>query len=146
MEKENILQSLYGEVFVPPAVAEELARGAANFPSIHRVLNAPWLVMRSLNSPQRAAELGSELDAGEAEAIALCQELHAGLLLVDDQEARRMAKRLGIPQIGLLGILLEAKSTNLLGGPLKPVFEQLLKLGFRASPQLIATLLKEAGE
>ena len=144
--REGLLQSLYGQVFIPPAVAAELARGAVELPPIQRVLEAGWLTVRSLNAPARAAELEAEIDHGEAEAIVLCEELHADFLLVDDQAARNLAKKRGIAHIGLLGVLVSAQRASLLGGALKPAFEELLHLGFRASPALIETLLKEVGE
>lgn len=144
--RERMLQSLYGQVFIPPAVAAELARGAVALPAIQRVLEAEWLTVRSLNAPALALELEAEIDQGEAEAIVLCEELHADLLMVDDQAARELAKKRGIAHIGLLGVLVSAQRAALLGGALKPVFEELLKLGFRASPALTTALLKEVGE
>jgi predicted nucleic acid-binding protein len=144
--KEGVLQHLYGEVYIPPAVAAELADGAATLPEIHRVLDAPWLVVRTLNSPGAVLELMNEIDRGEAEAITLYEELHADLLMVDDLKARTAASRRNIKQIGLLGCLFAAKKANLLGGPLRRDFESLLSLGFRASPPLVEAILKEAGE
>jgi predicted nucleic acid-binding protein len=144
--KDGVLQHLYGEVYIPPAVAAELADGAATLPEIHSVLDAPWLVVRTLNSPGNALELMNEIDRGEAEAITLYEELDADLLMVDDLKARTAASRRNIKQIGLLGCLFAAKKANLLGGPLRTGFEALLSLGFRASPALVEAILKEAGE
>ena len=136
LEQESILHGLYGEVFVPPSVAAELAVGAAKHPEIQRLLDASGV------SPA----LSQELDQGEAESIALYEQLHADLLVVDEKAARAVAARLGIRRIGLLGILVAARRADLLGGRLKPVLDQLLGLGFRAKPALIAHILKEAGE
>lgn len=51
----------------------------------------------------------SELDGGEAEAIALMIEMHADLLLIDESEGRRVAEMYNLPKTGVVGILLRAK-------------------------------------
>lgn len=146
MAREELLAELYGAVVIPPVVAAELAEGAVTQAAIHRVLHAHWLTVRTLNSPQRVTELLAEIDEGEAEAIALYEELHADLLLVDDQEARLVAQKLGLSQIGLLGLLAEAKLKGLIHEPLAQVLEELLDQGFRASSTLIAAILNKVGE
>lgn len=54
--------------------------------------------------------LRRDLDRGESESIALALELGAGLLLLDEREGRHAAQRLGIKVVGVVGVLLEAKS------------------------------------
>ena len=146
MAREELLAKLYGTVVIPPAVAAELAEGAVTQPSIHRVLHSQWVTVRTLSSTQRVTDLLSDVDRGEAQAIALYEELHADLLLVDDQEARLLARRLGLSQIGLLGLLAEAKLKGLIQEPLAVVLDELLALGFRASPALTAAILNKVGE
>jgi predicted nucleic acid-binding protein len=53
--------------------------------------------------------LRQTLDNGEAEAIAFATELQPEVLFLNDQSARRMARRLGVPVTGTLGVLLRAK-------------------------------------
>lgn len=144
--RESWLHKLYGEVFIPPAVAVELAEGAVKQPEIQRVLDAPWLVVKSLQPEAETESLLRSLDLGEAQAIVLYQQLHADLLMVDDLKGRLVAQEMGLKQIGLLGFMLAAKKTGLLAEPLRDEFERLLALGFRASPMLVETLLKEVGE
>jgi predicted nucleic acid-binding protein len=57
--------------------------------------------------------LRQTLDNGEAEAIALATELQPEVVLLDDKLARRMARRLGVPVTGTLGVLLRAKQVGL---------------------------------
>lgn len=146
IRQEELLTLLFRDVIIPPAVAAELARGAVDMPVIQRVLDAHWLTVRTLNSASRADELAKQVDRGEAEAITLAEEIHADLLMVDDHEARALAAQLGIKRIGLLGVLILSKKAGHLNGSLRPVLEELLNLGFRASPALIHQVLKEAGE
>jgi len=56
----------------------------------------------------------SQLHAGEAEALCLCIDNDARLLLVDDRDARGIAHLHNIPVSGTLGILVQAKKMNLI--------------------------------
>ena len=53
------------------------------------------------------------VDKGEAEAITLTLELGADILLVDDRDARNLAKKLGLHVMGILGVLALAKYRGL---------------------------------
>lgn len=52
------------------------------------------------------------LEAGEAEAVALAQQMNADWLLTDDAAARLFAKSLGLEVHGSLGIVLWAAATR----------------------------------
>jgi len=54
-----------------------------------------------------------DLDLGESESIALALELGADLVVLDEIEGRRIARRVGLRVIGVAGVLLEAKSNGL---------------------------------
>lgn len=146
LKREHWLHELYGEIFIPPAVATELANGAASQPDIQRVLACHWLVVRTLNDETAVLKFLEKVDLGEAQAVALYQQLQADLLMVDDLDGRMLAQQLGVRQIRLLGFLLAAKKAGLMKNSLKTEFESLLALGFRASALLIETILKEVGE
>ncbi len=91
------------------------------------------------------ADLLSDLDRGEAEAIVLAQDLNAELLIMDERLARRHAQRLGLTLTGVLGVLLKAKQQGLV--PLvKPLIEQLRQGGIWLSDALVDEALKLAGE
>ena len=52
------------------------------------------------------------LDPGEAEALALAAQVKATLGLLDESAARLKASPLGIPHIGMLGVLLRAMQSG----------------------------------
>ncbi|NEO28124.1 MAG: DUF3368 domain-containing protein [Kamptonema sp. SIO4C4] len=110
----QLLQQIYQTVIIPRVVADELAN--ANQSTILDILQQNWIEIRDLLTPKIAEELQRDrgLDAGEASAIALALELEADDLLIDERLGRREAERLGIPIIGILGILILAKQRNLI--------------------------------
>ncbi len=56
--------------------------------------------------------LKNELDPGEAEAIALAKEIKAKLILLDERDARKIAKSLSLNVLGTVGLLIQAKQTG----------------------------------
>lgn len=141
-----LLQDIYQTVIIPDVVAGELA--AARDPTISDILQLSWIQTKSLTRLQIADQLQQErgLDAGEASAIALALELQADDLLIDERLGRQEAIRLGIPIIGILGVLLVAKRRSLIP-QIKPVVDTLIhQAGFRVSRQLYQQVLVLAQE
>ncbi len=131
----DLLEQLFGNVIIPPAVSHELAP---------RVL-PPWVVENQLTQPIGARILRASLGDGESEAISLALELSAQLVILDDRPARRLAKALGLPIIGTAGVLLLAKRKGLLVS-IKPELDALIGFGFRISQRLYNQMLSAAGE
>jgi len=68
------------------------------------------------------------------------------VLLIDERRGRRVAQREGVPVIGLLGVLAEAKRRGLLGS-LRDMLDGLQRVaGFRISSDLRFRMLAEVGE
>ena len=88
--------------------------------------------------------LKRELDAGEAEAIALALETRTQCVLLDESEARRVAKDLGLKVTGVLGILLRACRQKRIPS-LRTEMERLREnAGFYISDHLFEDLLKQS--
>jgi predicted nucleic acid-binding protein len=149
--RADLLSSLYGELVIPPAVQRELASlsrrydrfaAAALLPPFVRVQMLPG----DEDKTALLASLALQLHPGEAEALALAVSLTADLLLVDEFDARRLARLRGVPTQGLLGVLMEAKRRSLLSA-VAPLLDQLqAKTGFWVGPALRARVLRSAGE
>ncbi|GAK50350.1 hypothetical protein U14_01578 [Candidatus Moduliflexus flocculans] len=139
----SLLRALYGEILIPQAVYYEFL--AVEQPKRQELLlSSPWIIPVALEHPRRALAFNG-LDAGEAEVLALAEELDARLLIVDERKARQYAKRLGMPFTGTLGVLLAAKT----GGHITAIFpyvHALLRNGLYLAPEIIIKALELAGE
>ncbi len=141
----DLLQHLYREVVIPLAVQHEVLAGGSDGIGATELQRANWIRITPLQDPRRADLLLSDLDRGEAEVIALAQELNADLVVVDERLARRHAGRLGLALTGTLGVLLKAKEQGLVPA-VGPLIDQLRHGGIRLSEAVVAEALKLAGE
>ena len=82
-------------------------------------------------------ELGRRLDLGEAEAIALTEQLGARFLLIDEAAGRRIARQRGVPVTGVAGVLLAAKARGELVA-VRPIIEEISNAGYRLSSRLVS--------
>ena len=144
LDQLALLQPLYGTVLIPPAVQAEVLAGGTRLIGVTELQHAPWIKLTALQDPRRA-DLLSDLDRGEAEVIALAQELNANLVIIDERLARRHAKRLGLTLTGTLGVLLKAKQNKLIPA-IEPLIQTLLQNGIRLGDDVIAEALKLAEE
>ena len=134
----EILEQLYATVLIPPAVSREVfERHGRESPS--------WIETRLLSQDIPASILEERLGKGEAEAISLALEEKATLLLLDDRRARSLARSLGLPIVGVGGVLVAAKKRGLLESVSGPL-DHLIQEGFRIAPDLLEELLRLAGE
>ena len=140
-----MMRGLFSEVILPETVRDEVLAGGEGSPGFAEVQTLPWIQTRAVSDRKMVAKLQEELDAGEAEAIVLAQELHADLL-IDERRGAEVAERLGIFHTGLLGVLLRAKRERYL--PLiQPCLEQLTReTTFRMSAAVKLSVLSMAGE
>ena len=85
------------------------------------------------------------IDDGEAASIILAVEEDAGLIILDDKDARKIAEKLGLKVMGTAGILLLAKKKGIIE-EIKPILEEMRTSGFYLSDSIIRIVLREAGE
>jgi hypothetical protein len=142
----DLLRQLYGTVSIPQAVFDEITVAGAGLPGCDEVQALPWIDTRQVADRVLIASLRSELDEGEAEALALAIELRADLVLLDERLARAVATRVGLRHMGLLGCILEGKRASHIPA-VRPLLDALVTLaGFWFSAQLYAHILQTAGE
>lgn len=141
----DLLRQLYGKVFIPPVVHNEIL-GTEKAYGIPKIETANWIETRKVTNQTMVISLQLELDEGEAEAITLAVESKADLLLLDERKGRIIASRLGLRFIGLMGVLVEAKKNSLIPA-IKPILEDLIsKAGFWIRRELYDQVLQSVGE
>jgi predicted nucleic acid-binding protein len=140
----DLLRSLYDQIVVPSAVEAEVLAGGRGGIGSSELREASWLRVVSLQDPRRA-ELLVDLDRGEAEVLALAQELHADLVIIDERLARLHAKRLGLTLTGTLGVLLKAKQLGHVKA-VAPLIGRLRQGGIHLSEVVVTEVLMLADE
>lgn len=140
----QLLRDLYTEVLIPEEVQDEfLATGELT--REQALKNAPWIRSVVLTPPLDDTTYPNGIHRGEAAVFDLAKERGAQLVILDDLEARRYAKRIGLPTKGTVGVLLDAKRNGLIDA-LKPLLDILLEKGVRLGASLINEALQAAGE
>lgn len=132
---------------IAEGVWDELNASGKKWPGCLEVMEATnWVSRSTVKNQDLVTTLRQDLDRGEAESIALGLELNADLILLDEKEGRRMAKRLGLKRIGVAGILLEAKIAGLIEN-VRPHLDALRQqAGFYLSEDLYQFILNFAHE
>lgn len=142
----DLLRALYGRVAVPVVVYQEVTEVRPAAPGAAIIRAAKWIAVRPVEDRVLVDALSLNLDAGEAEAIALAVETNADLLLMDERRGRAAAMTLGRRVVGVVGVLIEAKMREVLA-EVAPVLDSLrADAGFRISDELRARALAAAGE
>lgn len=140
-----LLRALFGELYIPPAVWDEVVKLGQGRPGASEVQTADWIHIVEIRDRIAVRLLRERLDAGESEAIVLSLELDAELLLIDETRGRRVAAARGLNSSGTLGVLVLAKRHNLIPA-VTPLLDRLLDAGFRMGNDLHQTVLVLAGE
>ena len=144
--KLGLLRQLYGELVIPEAVRHEVIVEGVGQPGAREVEVAAWIETRAVTNRHLVRALQQELDAGEAEAIALALEMGAELLLMDERVGRESARHLSVRYTGLIGVLVEAKHKGLISA-VKPHLDTLRDAaGFRVSNALYMRVLQDEGK
>lgn len=145
IDKLCLLQRLFSELHIPPAVYAEVVTRAPEHPGASQIRRAAWIITTRLEDATKVRYLRTELDLGEAEALVLAEELNADWVLLDESKARRIAKALDIPYIGTVGLLLLAKRRGYIP-ELRPLLDQLRSQRFHLSDRVYGSVLRQAGE
>jgi len=102
-----------GDVYAFNLAPSVFRRDVAAMPEL--TVDIPDDVAAALRLPPDTAEaevckeLAVTLDAGDADALALADQIEASLVLLDESAARQRAKSLGLRKTGTVGLLLRAK-------------------------------------
>ncbi len=130
----ELLHKVYGSILITPQVQLEFGEQLPD-----------WISVEEVRDSQKIVILNLELDLGEASAISLATETPNSLLVIDERKGRIIAKRMGIAVTGILGILINGKKKGIIS-EIKPIIENLERVGFRISTKLKIQVLAAVGE
>lgn len=143
-----LLPQQFGQIYIPSAVFTELKinEDLPGSRALQAGINEDWLIPQVVENTAFVSLLRRDLHQGESEAIALAVERSADKILLDEKEARQVARALGLSTTGILGILLRGWHENSIPS-IKAVIERLQQeANFRIAPALLAQILQESGE
>lgn len=133
-------------VLIPPAVWKEVVEQGEERPGAREVARANWITVRDVTAREIVQLLEMELEDGEAEAIALAHEVRAEVVLLDERDARRAAKQLGVRALGTVGILIWARRMGKLASLQEALDALQNQAKFRISQSLYERALGEVSE
>ncbi len=130
IEEFNLLQKVYGKLFTTPEIAKEFGEELPD-----------WIEIQSASDKKYQDFLFTQVDYGEASAIALASEFDDVLLLLDDLKARKLALRLKFKITGTLGVIHRAKQMKIID-KVKPLIDKLMLTDFRVADNIVEEILK----
>jgi len=130
----ELLRKIYDSVSTTPEIAIEFAETLPE-----------WIKIEKVKDQKYQEFLETQVDLGEASAIALAKEQDSPLLLLDDLKARKLALKLNLRFTGTLGVINRAKQIGVIEN-VRPLIERLQSTNFRISDNIIAELLRKNNE
>jgi predicted nucleic acid-binding protein len=143
-EQIGLLGALIDQIVVPQAVVDEIGAKPDGSATIEAIADLPAFVTVG-NEVAGLEILSWDLGAGETQVIAYALAHDVERVVIDDLEARRCAKAMGLGIIGTLGIVGRAKAMGLIERA-EPVVRHLRETGLYVSNELVQRLLMEVGE
>jgi predicted nucleic acid-binding protein len=110
-ETVHLLRAIFGRVYAPSAVINELSHPKS--PAVVRMwASTPpaWLTVQDPTQIDPLLKLG----AGEAAAISLALEIGADRILIDERKGYKVAQQRGLKTSSTLGIFEEASNRGLI--------------------------------
>jgi len=117
----DLVFELYDLILIPPSVYDEIIvkgkeQGHSDAFLIERSIINEKIKVKAIKKSSTEIT-SSKLHEGEINAIILSLQSNVKIILLDDEEARIFARKLGIKISGTLGILIELFKRNLFGLP-----------------------------
>ena len=133
-------------ILIPQAVWREVVETGKGQPGATEVESVSWITVSTVQDKNLVSLLRMELDEGEAEAIALCCEARAEAILLDEKDARRAARRLGLAVLGTVGVLIWARRAAFVGSLREELRALQTKGKFRLSQSVYEEALRAVAE
>jgi len=130
IDEMYLLFLVYGELITTPEIANEFGD-----------ILPDWIKIQEAKDKKYQEFLKTQVDLGEASALALAAEYDDVLLLLDDLKARKLAKQMNLKVSGSLGVIHKAKELGIIDR-VKPIIDKLILTDFRISENIIDEILR----
>ena len=141
----DLLRLIFDYVYIPVAVHNEVIIKGEGKNGHTELLSADWIQVINIKNTSMKQAMLARLDEGEAEVIALANELKIERVCIDEIAGRRYACFMGLDTIGTLGILLIAKKRGFVD-EVKPLMDKLIDNHIYIDKRLYQDILIRAGE
>lgn len=139
----DLLGACFEPVLIPDAVYREWLAGDSSVARI--VQDSAFLQVATVTDAAMLAELALLIDRGEAEAQTLAKERQLPLL-VDEKKGRTVARMLGVPVLGLVGLLvLAVERDRLPATEAERILNGARERGFRVADRLVESFRARLG-
>lgn len=114
IDRLDLLAGLYDQIIIPASVLDEIeAKSSKETKRITALVNNQTFEVQRA-SRKILEGLQADLGIGEREAIALAIETEADLVVLDDQQGRRIAREREVSVTGTVGVLIEARERGMI--------------------------------
>lgn len=140
----DLLEEQFETIHAPHAVWDELLTGDEGVHEIRALRERGTLTLVSVDKSDLYVEISRELDVGESAAISYAIEHDAELILIDERDGRRVARRHTLDVTGTIGILLRGTRDGSVD--LETELDALREAGFWIDDDLYNEVLRRAAE
>jgi predicted nucleic acid-binding protein len=144
IDRLDLLESQFSGIAIPDQVWGELTEGEDGLDVLRELRENGFLTTVEVERSDLFVEIFHELDLGETAALCYALEHDADLVLLDEKDGRRVARRHGLTVTGVVGVLLKgAKAGDV---ELERELDALREAGFWISDDLYSEILAEVAE
>lgn len=140
----HLLSELCDEVVIPSGVVQEICIAPDNDPAKLWILSEGTIYIRDVEQVDSVIAAWG-LGLGESHVLTWIYNNPGYEAILDDRAAKTAALALEIPVRGTLGVILLAKREGKVEAA-RPIFEQLIQVGFRVNTQVLESALRLVGE
>jgi predicted nucleic acid-binding protein len=140
----DLLTRMADELLLPSPVVREICRGPAA-DSARQAVESGWGVEVPVDYLWKAVRALGLLGRGEQSVLTLALKRPGALVILDDGQARKAARELGLLLAGTIGVIEAAKSRALIPAVV-PLFHALRPAGSYVEESLLRQAAVRAGE
>lgn len=127
------------KLYIPTQVVKEIEQGKQQDPTNYLFNDPNWHVEDVKIIPNLPRNLGD----GEKAAISLAVQKKINTILIDEAQARRVARLFGLQPRGTIGVIFEqCQQKNITKAECRELIFRLVDIGYRISEELLVQILR----